>query len=291
MAEEKKQQAVKNNVKPADDTKEEKKVENTQNKSTQTQVNSGKKYSGFWVRGAAYIIDGFVAGILAMIIAVPVAIIIGVVTVMIGSDFLIMVGQFFTSILGLLVVWGYFIFMTHKYQATLGKMAVGVKVHTDDGVGKMTLGKVVLRETVGKFVSNLFFGIGYIIAAFTQKKQALHDFIASSTVTYKDPAKGPNMVAVILAYVAWGCLMFIGFIIILFFGAVLTAMLLGMFGVSNATDNYMDDFKNSIIQDSDINYNENTTNIKDMPMNMDTEGMQELEQMLQDLDIDVSNTY
>jgi type II secretory pathway pseudopilin PulG len=78
--------------------------------------------------------------------------------------------------------------MTHKYQATLGKMAVGIKVQSEEGADA-TLGKIILRETLGKILSMITIFIGYIMAAFTGKKQALHDKLASTVVIYKDPNK------------------------------------------------------------------------------------------------------
>ncbi len=65
-------------------------------------------------------------------------------------------------------------------QATVGKLAMGIIV-TDLNGGRITVVAALLRY-VGRFVSALVLMIGYIMAAFTEKKQGLHDIIASTLV-------------------------------------------------------------------------------------------------------------
>jgi len=90
-----------------------------------------------------------------------------------------------------LVTWTYYILMTSKYQATLGKMVVGIRVISDKN-DNLTLGKIILRETVGKLVTGITVGVGFMMVVFTEKKQALHDMIASSVVVYKNPKAGSD---------------------------------------------------------------------------------------------------
>ena len=161
-------------------------------------------YSGFWVRGAAHIIDGLVVFGIIVCIGLPLSIFFGFFSVILGPLGFIL--QFVVSFLGLFIAWGYFIFMTHKYQATLGKMAVGVKVTAETGE-KLSLKNIVIRETIGKFVSSLIFGVGYIMIAFTQKKQGLHDMIVRSAVVYKDVQQGPNKGVVGVVYAVYVFLM------------------------------------------------------------------------------------
>ena len=68
-------------------------------------------------------------------------------------------------------------------QATIGKMALGIIV-TDMNGAKLTLSKAFVRN-LSRILSNLTMLIGYIIAAFTEKKQALHDIIAGTIVVKK----------------------------------------------------------------------------------------------------------
>ena len=173
------------------------------------------RYSGFWVRGAAHIIDGLVLAIISMIIIMPLGFLIGFTSAMSESKFMEFMGQVIMTIIGFAVSWAYYIFMTHKFQATLGKMAVGAKVLDANGQ-RLSLGKIVLRETIGKFVSGMIMGIGYLMVAFTSKKQGLHDMMAGSVVVYKDAQKGANAVVVGIVYVLYGIIMMV-FMAIVFF--------------------------------------------------------------------------
>jgi Tfp pilus assembly protein PilE len=89
--------------------------------------------------------------------------------------------------------------MTYYKGATLGKMMVGITVKADD-FQKLSFGRVLLRETIGKFVSSIILGIGYIIAGVTQRKQALHDKFAHSVVVYKDPSN-PSKAGLIIGII------------------------------------------------------------------------------------------
>ena len=70
-----------------------------------------------------------------------------------------------------------------KTQGTLGKMALSIKV-TDLNGDRISFGKSILRQ-IGKYISGMILLIGYLLAAFTEKKQALHDMIASTLVLKK----------------------------------------------------------------------------------------------------------
>lgn len=89
-----------------------------------------------------------------------------------------------TNLLMILEVWLYFAFMeSSQSQATLGKKVLGLKVK--DTVGnRITFGRATGRH-FGKVVSGLILCIGFIMAGFTAKKQALHDYIAGTLVVKK----------------------------------------------------------------------------------------------------------
>jgi len=70
--------------------------------------------------------------------------------------------------------------MSSEWQATVGKRALGIKVTGLDG-GRISFARATGRH-FAKYISIcLLFG-GYIMAAFTAKKQALHDMIAETLV-------------------------------------------------------------------------------------------------------------
>ena len=84
----------------------------------------------------------------------------------------------------LLITWFYYALMqSSARQATVGKMVLGLKV-TDINGDRLTFARASLRY-FSKILSNLFLMIGYIMAGFTEKKQALHDMIANTYVVRK----------------------------------------------------------------------------------------------------------
>ena len=68
-------------------------------------------------------------------------------------------------------------------QATVGKMVMGIIV-TDINGNKLDFAKALVRALC-RIISSAILLIGYIMAAFTEKKQALHDMIASTLVLKK----------------------------------------------------------------------------------------------------------
>jgi uncharacterized RDD family membrane protein YckC len=78
----------------------------------------------------------------------------------------------------------YFAIMeSSKYQATLGKMVLGIVVTDTDGK-RISFGRAIGRN-LGKIVSQIILFIGYLMVAFTEKKQGLHDIMAKCLVVVK----------------------------------------------------------------------------------------------------------
>jgi uncharacterized RDD family membrane protein YckC len=77
--------------------------------------------------------------------------------------------------------WLYFALMeSSAKQATLGKAMIGVIVTDADG-SRISFGRASGRY-FAKFVSVITLMIGFIMAAFTKRKQALHDMMAGCLV-------------------------------------------------------------------------------------------------------------
>ena len=176
--------AVKNAQKEIDKQKEKQKETNKKN-------SDDIYYVGFWSRYAAFVIDSIVAGMVAL----PFMFVAGFFSAMLKSIFndSILVNVFLNFLvyiveLGVLSI--YFIFMTYKFQATLGKMAVGVIVKKVDGE-TLSFKEVSIREFL-KVVQIMFVSLPLVIVAFTQKKQGLHDLVVKSVVVCKNPRKGIN---------------------------------------------------------------------------------------------------
>ncbi len=70
-----------------------------------------------------------------------------------------------------------------KYMATIGKIALGIKVTDNDGERLPFLRS--LGRNVSKILSALILMIGFMMAGWTQKKQGLHDIISKCLITLK----------------------------------------------------------------------------------------------------------
>jgi uncharacterized RDD family membrane protein YckC len=132
------------------------------------------RYAGFWIRFVASIIDGIILFIPSMFLGILAVALGG------GNEIVSLTKTFATVVIG-----GIYIYIIYRYQASPGKMALGLKI-VSDNFERMTLGQVLLREIVGKFVSSLILYIGYIMIGFTAKKQGLHDMIAKTVVVHKN---------------------------------------------------------------------------------------------------------
>lgn len=167
--------------------------------STASSTAVTSNYAGFGNRLVAWIIDIIVIGILHSIIISPILAAIGfgiaseAQNVADGSvteaEAIGLVASIAAMAAGVWLVvciidiLYYALMESSKYQATLGKMALGIKV-TDMNGERISFGKALLRA-VGRILSQIIMFIGYIIAAFTEKKQALHDMIAGTLVLKK----------------------------------------------------------------------------------------------------------
>ncbi|AIE59465.1 RDD family protein [Bacillus methanolicus] len=156
-----------------------------------------KEYGGFWIRFAAYLID-------SIIVVIP----LGILSTIIFVIFFGASGAFdaamndpnyleqdLTDAEAVAIFGGYLVAIfvnfavavlyfaglhASKWQATIGKKLLGLKVTDMDG-NRISFWRAFGRYLAMTFLSSIFM-IGYIIAAFTEKKQALHDLIARTIV-------------------------------------------------------------------------------------------------------------
>jgi uncharacterized RDD family membrane protein YckC len=157
-------------------------------------------YANFWARFAAVLLD-------AVVLYIPTSIVSAVIFANFGGYAAIAklaainsaadeaqtaeaMSQFIAAILPayllslaitILAMWLYNALMeSSAKQATLGKMALGIVVV--DLSGK----RISFARATGRFFSKFLISsillIGYILAAFSEKKQALHDLIAGTLV-------------------------------------------------------------------------------------------------------------
>ena len=130
-------------------------------------------YAGFSKRIFASLIDGVIIFFIAVVPLIGIG--------MAGaSDETMDVSPILVQLLVLVGGWLYEAAMnSSSKQATLGKMALGIKV-TDLEGNRISFGKATGRH-FGKYLSSCMY-VGYLMAAFTQKNQALHDIIAGTLV-------------------------------------------------------------------------------------------------------------
>ncbi|MCH7883598.1 RDD family protein [Patescibacteria group bacterium] len=146
---------------------------------TQDAQNNTLSYTGFWKRFAAFIIDWFITLVGGFIIGFIFGFVYGFST---GTAEGV---EFFSGVLGFLASWIYYAAMeSSQKQATIGKMALGIKV-TDLNGDRISFGKASGRF-FGKIISGLILGIGFLMIAFTSKKQGLHDIMAGCLVVNKN---------------------------------------------------------------------------------------------------------
>lgn len=155
-------------------------------------------YAGFWMRFAAYLIDYIIIYCAQAFIVVPVLGIVGISFAsqaaatdgdMSQGDIVAMIATIIAAasavalLIFVLQVLYFSLMESSKYQGTVGKMALGLIVPDDKG-GKLDFGKALVRN-LGKILSSLILCVGYMMAGFTEKKQALHDMLASTLVVKK----------------------------------------------------------------------------------------------------------
>ena len=148
-------------------------------------------YAGFWRRFAAYIIDAIVVtvglGILLVVLhllGLPLFENIESSTQVEGMSAAAEVTAQPTALAIIIAIvgeWLYFAGLeSSPRQATVGKMALGIRVTDLDG-GRIGFGRATCR-LLAKIVSGLILYIGFIMAGFTARKQALHDMMCGTLV-------------------------------------------------------------------------------------------------------------
>ena len=145
-------------------------------------------YAGVWRRFVAMIIDSLVFLPLILIAVLtsglfgiamqPKVDLEGLAGAVLGVGVVVMMCLLFVG------SWLYHTAMeSSRHQATLGKKALGIIV-TDMNGNRISFARANARF-FGKWVSGMIMNIGYLMAAFTEKKQALHDILASCLVVMK----------------------------------------------------------------------------------------------------------
>lgn len=144
-------------------------------------------YGGFWARFLAYLVDSVIVTLLVILIGGALAVV--------GEAGAVLIPA---VVLGVPVLY-WALMQASARQATVGKALLGLKV-TDSAGGRLTLGRALVRE-VCKYISALPLMIGFLLAAFTKRKQALHDFFVATTVLRE--GRSHTLVALVVGVLGW----------------------------------------------------------------------------------------
>ena len=161
-------------------------------------------YAGFWKRVAAYVIDVLVLYIPNLLIekitgaAVAQTALSQAMAASAGNPQMLInaYGAFYHAMLPTLMVqtvlaWLYFaLCQSSSLQATLGKLALGIRVTDIEGR------RISFARASGRFFaripSAMIFCIGYLMVAWTARKQGLHDLLAGTLVVNGRPGEVIN---------------------------------------------------------------------------------------------------
>lgn len=154
------------------------------------------EYGGFWLRFLAYLIDGAVILLGVCVLAIPLFFLTGfgafLSQIHPGENWdetgpwVIAAAVFFFATVSLVVTWLYHALMeSSEWQGTVGKKALGLVV-TDMEGRRVSFWHATGRH-FAKIVTNMVPAfIGYILAGFTEKKQALHDMISGCLILHRE---------------------------------------------------------------------------------------------------------
>lgn len=144
-----------------------------------THPQSRRPKAGFWLRLVAWFFDNVLVGMMQIVL--------GSLLYLAGDPILTQTENGVSELVKLIFLFMvvtnfvYFGLFTGYCGQTPGKMAVRIKViRCDDH--SISYGRAFFREVPSKFVSAVILGIGYLMVAFDEQKQGLHDRMADTYV-------------------------------------------------------------------------------------------------------------
>ena len=144
-------------------------------------------YAGFWLRFAAYLIDSILLGLIFFPLGLGLGLIMGATGNNQNPELMLGLNGGLNMV-SLVVTWLYSSLLeSSSWQGTVGKKLIGLRVTDLDG-RRISFGRATGRH-FGKILSGLICLVGFIMAAFTEKHQALHDQLAG-TLVLTGPATG-----------------------------------------------------------------------------------------------------
>lgn len=190
-------------------------------------------YAGFWKRVAAYMIDSLLVTVVYYTINTVLALL-GLFAFgafsgdpsqwMSGGDRVFVIYTIVSyTLFGAISIAYYAGFESSAMQATLGKLAVGIKVVDDQG-RRLSRGRAIGRW-FSAMLSYLTLYVGYLMIAFTDRKRGLHDMVAKTQVVDRWAYTArPELQNRSLGTVALVVLILVGLVWALIVGALLVAL-------------------------------------------------------------------
>ncbi len=157
---------------------------------------AGWEYAGFWIRTVAYIIDGFILGVVTSILWIIAIALAGAIgfgafatsgatgdSLTEGEVAVIGVGIFtaivFLAIMTIVVTVLYFVLLWVKRGATLGQSLLGIRIARESDGGPIGWGTAIIRYIM-MLISFWIFYLGVIWVAFEPRKRGWHDMVAGT---------------------------------------------------------------------------------------------------------------
>jgi len=145
-------------------------------------ASGGMEFAGFWIRFAAYFVDGIITGLIGGLIGGIAGFVIGASGAISGDRQVagLIIIKVVSGLLGFGVRAAYFIYFIGKDGQTPGKKLCRIRVvnadGSPDGYGKAT------GRFFGYLLSSLILCIGFLMAAWDDEKRALHDRLCNTRV-------------------------------------------------------------------------------------------------------------
>jgi uncharacterized RDD family membrane protein YckC len=140
----------------------------------------GVRYAGHPARFVAYLVDGFIAGLLVWAVAIVFGMLTAALAVT-GSDTATVLGALFTVLAVVVVSVAYFPWFWAHGGQTPGMRILRLRVVRAADGGELSAGQAVLR-LIGLWISFAVFYLGVIWILFDAQRQGWHDKIAGTVV-------------------------------------------------------------------------------------------------------------
>ncbi|WP_461812188.1 RDD family protein [Faecalimonas sp.] len=135
-------------------------------------------FGGFFARLAAYVIDSIIVWVTLLCIRIPLYF------VFLHINGHILFHYTLKDIVLYLCGVSYFVLCTYYTGTTIGKRAMNLQVINANG-GKLSLFNVIYRESIGRFLSGICMGLGYILVGIDQEKRGIQDILGDTRVVYR----------------------------------------------------------------------------------------------------------